>query len=641
MKPSRLFVAVVALIGITSGAASAASLQEAVSQAVLTHPEVQASWHELQASGHETDVAKGAWLPKVDLLISANRERRDRAPANGERDYASTVSKLSLQQNLFDGFATRSTVQRLDHAGRARYYQLLDTSESVAFTATQAYINLYRQQQQLEYAKENYVIHRGLFERLKMRASAGLAPLVDLEMAGARLALAESDLSERAGQYHDAKARYQHAVGIAPKAGVAPPPALLAQAMPESRAAAVALGIGTSPRLKAAIEQILAAQRYVAVQRAPNYPRIDFLADTSQERNPQGVTGTQSRTTLGVQLNFNLYRGHKDSYRIREAAEAKYKAADDRDTTCRHLRETLAKTYNDNTRFTDQLPLLDQHQLSADKSREAMLQQFSVGRRTLLDLLDTEAEYYKARSDYLAGEMDLAIAQARYLANAGILLGTLKLAHREAEIPPTHTELEKDLVTQCPPDIVPEPPTPAPQPKKTESYAVLLANADGSVGQIAVKGKGGEQTIDKPLFGVPMDGSAAPARVDDEKIKRDFGDAMSAQPPLPESYLLYFRSNSARLTDKSRETLPRIVASINSRPAVEITLTGYADTVGSVKVNQALSMRRAKAIADYLKSRKVDTSKLEIEAHGKTMQLVPTPDQTAEQGNRAVKIRLR
>jgi len=96
--------------------------------------------------------------------------------------------------------------------------------------------------------------------------------------------------------------------------------------------------------------------------------------------------------------------------------------------------------------------------LSTDKAREALRRQFDIGERTLLDVLDTENEYYTARRNYLNGEMDLAIAQAKYLASSGKLLEVLKLKHLEVELPTPNTALDADAVNQCPaePALYPE-----------------------------------------------------------------------------------------------------------------------------------------------------------------------------------------
>ena len=97
-------------------------------------------------------------------------------------------------------------------------------------------------------------------------------------------------------------------------------------------------------------------------------------------------------------------------------------------------------------------PFLDQHQLSIEKAREAYRKQFDIGQRTLLDLLDTENEYFQARRAYTNATYEYAIAHARRLAGMGMLLSALQVSREGL---PTVQELGQDRLevnvdSQCP-----------------------------------------------------------------------------------------------------------------------------------------------------------------------------------------------
>lgn len=57
----------------------------------------------------------------------------------------------------------------------------------------------------------------------------------------------------------------------------------------------------------------------------------------------------------------------------------------------------------------------------------AYSQQFNLGQRTLLDLLDTENELFEARKDYLEAEYDEIISKYRVLNATGQLLDSLRV----------------------------------------------------------------------------------------------------------------------------------------------------------------------------------------------------------------------
>ena len=176
---------------------------------------------------------------------------------------------------------------------------------------------------------------------------------------------------------------------------------------------------------------------------------------------------------------------------------------------------------------------------------------------------------------------------------------------------------------------------------KPKSYIVLLESPDGTTGKVLVKGKQGEQLIDKARFAAPMDGSSPSAPVDEAKFTSDFKDAMAARPALPEHFLLYFESGGTRLTAESSAALDKIINVASSRPAVDMSVIGHTDTPGKAELNEELALKRAVAVTDLLKEKGLKVLSLSVESHGERNLLVPTADETAEPRNRRVEVSIR
>ena len=74
---------------------------------------------------------------------------------------------------------------------------------------------------------------------------------------------------------------------------------------------------------------------------------------------------------------------------------------------------------------------------SADAMRKAYAQQFEVGKRSLLDLLDAENEYFQASRAFSNAHFNLVDARARYLAAGGRLLEYFKVSRKDVPAPET------------------------------------------------------------------------------------------------------------------------------------------------------------------------------------------------------------
>jgi len=415
------------------------TLTTAAQKAVLSNPEVLQKWHAYQAAENEKDVAAGGYLPRVDLSAGVGLENRDDPLLR--RDYSRRSATLSLTQMLYDGFATRSEVRRLDHARQVRLFELLDASETAALEASRAYLDVLRYRSLVGLAEENYVRHRAVFEQIQKKAQAGVARRVDLEQAAGRLALAEANLlTERLVGDMPAKELAQ----------VSP----MASNLPADPPAAMQAVHSRNPAIKAAIENVRAATAAAQGRKAAYQPRLDLRLKNERGSDLNGYNGSTDNKTAEVVMTWNLFNGFSDQARSRQYAEQVNVAKDLRDKTCRDVRQTAAIAYNDTRKLVEQLTYLDQHQLSTEKARDAYRKQFDIGQRSLLDLLDTENELFQARRAYTNAEHDLLIAQARAHASQGTLMQTLGVSRvaKDELADPADWKAEEDGADRCPPD---------------------------------------------------------------------------------------------------------------------------------------------------------------------------------------------
>ncbi|WP_439578123.1 OmpA family protein [Elioraea sp.] len=114
-----------------------------------------------------------------------------------------------------------------------------------------------------------------------------------------------------------------------------------------------------------------------------------------------------------------------------------------------------------------------------------------------------------------------------------------------------------------------------------------------------------------------------------------------AAPAPARTYLVFFDFDSSALTDRAREIIGEAAANAPRVQSTRIEVTGHTDTVGSAAYNQALSIRRANAVAAELEARGIPRSQMVITGRGFSQPLVPTGPNVREPQNRRVEIVLR
>lgn len=427
-------------------------LAEFVQKALLKSPDVLSRWHNFQAAASEMTAAQGGYLPRFDITVDSGREHGQSSIGN----YGVNTKNITfaLTQMLYDGFATRNEVRRLSNVQLARYYELLDASETSALEAVRAFYDMSRQRRLFELTEENYVRHRTAYEQIKLKVDAGVGRRVDLEQAAGRLALSESNLVLDNANVHDAGARFQRVIGELPPLAMRKSPSqvkLARQILPNAAEAVLSVAIDNHPAILAAVENVRSARYDLYGRWAKFQPTVNFSVSQTHSKNMAGIDGASGNAVAKVTMNWNLFSGGSDKAQASQFTEQLNAARDVRDKTCRDIRMILAIAYNDISKLQEQLNYLDQHQLSIEKARTAYQKQFDIGQRTLLDLLDTENELYQAKRSYVNAEYDLAIAHARTLAGMGRLVSALGLSRLETADLPELLGASSDAAENCPP----------------------------------------------------------------------------------------------------------------------------------------------------------------------------------------------
>ena len=177
-----------------------------------------------------------------------------------------------------------------------------------------------------------------------------------------------------------------------------------------------------------------------------------------------------------------------------------------------------------------------------------------------------------------------------------------------------------------------------------EALIVLLADSDtGSTGRASVRNRSGsaELAAERDAAMVKTNRNPRAGTLSEPDVTRLFGDALSALPPVPRHFTLYFLFESDELTDESRALVPEIQNLVKERAFAEVVVVGHTDTMGTPQANYELALKRATTVRDLLVAAGFDGSTTEVTSHGEADLMIPTPDETPEPRNRRVEITVR
>ncbi len=587
----RLWITVTLLLSFNVANAEVPQVyKDIVEKTISNNPEVQAKLHEYTASLQEQKVAKSNYYPVADIIYRA-RSQQSVIPNINNTEAPDSQAQFVITQMLFDGLATPSQVNRLGHAARVRYYELQAAMLRVALDISRAYIDVQRSRELVGFAERNYVALKQMFDKIEERVNAGVARKVDLEQASGRVALAESSLLTELANLQNVSANFQRLSGEMPPANI-PLIDMNGYEVPNAKQA-LETAYQKNPNFLAAAEDILATEQEVRGNRAGYLPQLNLRGTTNPYTSRNGINSALAADTLELTASFNLFRGFRDQAIVAQAAENLNRSFDIRDQVCRDVRQEVSIAQNDILVLKDQVKYRKQHQLAIENARLAYRKQFDIGQRSLLDLLDTENEYFQASRSYVNAVNDLNVAYARTYASEGTLLN--KVGVTRGDLPEINQSEDNENYAICTAE--------APEMFAVDK-AALLAAASSAANDMMLETKAAIMPSDK------------------------------IRPPVE------FEENSAKLKPSSYAVLDSAVKVLKEWGDAKVEVAGHTDkrSGSETDYNLSLSKQRAQSVADYLVTQGIDSARLIVNGYGFNMPIAKNDPITGSFENRRVEL---
>jgi adhesin transport system outer membrane protein len=362
--------------------------------------------------------------------------------------------------------------------------------------------------------------------------------------------------------------------------------------VPASRQLVLEEAYSNNPQLLAAIEQLESAKADLKLRNAPMLPSLDLRVRAEREKNRQGAIGHYEDRAVELVLSYNVFNGGSDSAAKRQFARLQDQTREQMILVCRNVRQESMIAYNNIGRLTEQLIYLDDNQVAISKARVAYRNQFDIGQRTLLDLLDTENEYFETRGAVINGEVDLLITEARTLASMGRFIDSFNDAVLDnAASKGKSISNEEGAKRYCPA----EPPT---------AYV-----------------------IDKEaLFAGLMQGNP-------RYVEKSEGISIELN--------VTFEFDSARISAENDAETGRAAAVLNGEKAIKAIVQGHTDSFGSDEYNQELSELRAAAVRQLVIDKyDVDPEQITSVGMGEAMPVADNDTAEGRSMNRRVELHL-
>jgi outer membrane protein len=438
---------VVCILTASSAALHAQSLDQAMLNAYFANPTINAMRASVRATDEQVPQALAGYRPQVFGNAQADWESSRTKSTQGTINQRGNYPRgygVTAQQNIFNGFQTGNLVRSAEGQVLAARETLRNTEQNILLGAVEAYMNVIRDSGIVQLQQQNVQALREQLRATNDRFQVGELTRTDVAQAQARLSLAEAQFSGAQAQLNASRAAYRRDIGS--DAGNLKPAVPYQKLSYASLDAAIAAGFGNHPALQAARHGVDVAQLQVKVAEGSLLPTLNLEASAQRFSDPSPGVFNNSDFTAGLRLTVPLYQGGAEYSRIRQAKEVTGQRKLESDVTRDAVRAAIISSWGQLSAARFQVQAAQAQVAAAEIALNGVREEYRVGQRTTLDVLNAQAELVSARSQLITAQRDLVVFSYGLLSSVGRLsIVELKLAETtQTYQPETHYDQVRD-----------------------------------------------------------------------------------------------------------------------------------------------------------------------------------------------------
>ncbi|QSW34872.1 outer membrane channel protein TolC [Leclercia pneumoniae] len=458
------------LIGLSltgfSAMSQAEDLLQVYKQARLSNPELRKSAADRDAAFEKINEARSPLLPQLGLGAdySYTNGYRD---ANGQ-DSNVTSGSLQLTQTLFDMSKWRALTLQEKSAGIQDVTFQTDQQTLILNTAT-AYFKVLSAIDTLSYIEaQKQAIYRQL-DQTTQRFNVGLVAITDVQNARSQYdsvlaneVTARNDLDNAVEELRQVTGNYYpQLASLNVDSFKTDKPQAVNALLKEAENRNLSL-------LQARLSQDLAREQIRQAQDG-HLPTLDLNASSSISNsrysgsNSINNNADVGQNKVGLSFSLPLYQGGMVNSQVKQAQYNFVGASEQLESAHRSVVQTVRSSFNNVNASISSINAYKQAVVSAQSSLDAMEAGYSVGTRTIVDVLDATTTLYNAKQQLSNARYNYLINQL----NIKSALGTLN----EQDLQILNSSLGKPIST-TPESVAPENPG---QDASADGYAANSA----------------------------------------------------------------------------------------------------------------------------------------------------------------------
>lgn len=384
--------------------ASAIPLDEAVRAGLAIHPKLRSAVAEAERAGTEVKIAKGGYYPSVSMSGGPQ-----------EFDFGEVVYDVTASQMLYDWGRVGSKVDGASASQRKQLEAVRVAQDDAALDIVETYLDVLAAERRVDAVRQHIQRLDDIRRMTQDRGGDGYADRSELDRANLELSRASEQLSLEKGSLQDASNQFDLLVGQPPSDLQEPQPVSLRRYLASSDMAQV---IRDAPLQRQAEEDANVAEAEIREAKAALLPQLNVEA-TALRREVGGHP--ESDSVVALRLRMDTFQGLSNFQRPTSAQQRLESARWSADAMQRDIRRQLQTLFDNGETLHWREQSLNQQVAESEQVSALYREQFEVGRRDVIDLLNVQRERFEAERQLINLHFEQKRIQYRAAAQVGWL----------------------------------------------------------------------------------------------------------------------------------------------------------------------------------------------------------------------------
>lgn len=556
------------------------TIEQVVQTSLSTNPQMQKRISDYKSTRYDLDKADAGYKPTVNIRGAVGPEHTERKALTPQQkiDLTRKEASLVVTENLFKGFNTEYNVQEQRSRIKTSQYYTMQEGNTLALRTVQAYLSVVKNKNLLDLEYKNAKTHERIHQMIREKTVAGYGRRADLEQSEARMVLSYANYIAQQNNYQDAIINFERIYGqIIPAESMLVPssPSLPADTLDEL----VQLALVHNPTLQVEHSNVETQKARHDKEKSSFYPSIDAELSADYLNKIDGYENDDRSYRAMLRLYYNLYNGGSDEATRMQNLQIITSQQLSLNEQQRAVAEKVKLAWMSYQYSQHRIRCLRMHVELSKRTSGSYSEEYHLGRRTLLDLLNVELEYTTARKELAVAEEALLLSSYRILESLGLVTYALK------------SDLHEQIGLLSPENI-------SFTARKDETL-IQYGDTAGYLDITDACKQVFDLIIQTPIP-IPEIETMINKFPDQAKVDKKSTPAVIIDETMPGNTKItfaniYFAYDSAVLSAPSKKKIAPIGNKLHDSPAVYIEIHGHTDNKGSDLYNQRLSLARAEA----------------------------------------------